>query len=280
MSMLDGLYLGLEEHYVSVNGFRTHYYTAGLRENPPVVLLHDGAWGADAFLSWGGVMRELSKKFWVVAPDMLGFGQTDKAAFFGEAHYNYRMRHVGDFCRTICMPGPAHFVGTSFGGSLVLRAAIDSNWSIASATSIAGTGGPWRSELSKRELGNFEVGRDYIEKIVALLANTTDGLDEHIERRYQNSLLPGHYACMMSPRMKHPADQSSPKEDNYPEGLRNVDFPVHIITMTEDKLVDPNWPLQVKKVAPNVIFHTLEPALFTRSSRWASGEQVGTYGLT
>ena len=85
---------------------------------------------------------------------------------------------------------------------------------------------------------------------------------------------------MMSPRMKHPADQSSPKEDNYPEGLRNVDFPVHIITMTEDKLVDPNWPLQVKKVAPNVIFHTLEPALFTRSSRWASGEQVGTYGLT
>ncbi|MGJ7491492.1 alpha/beta fold hydrolase [Variovorax sp. ZT4R33] len=250
--------VGLEHRFVDVGCVRTSYYMAGDSSSTPVLLLHDGAWGADAMLSWREVMINLASDHHVIAPDLAGFGQTDKVVMFGASPFEHRLRHIAGFLALLQLRCPVHVVGTSFGGSLALRAAAASAWPMASATSVAGTGGPWRVELAKRILADLEPGRDYIARVVEVLTNKTSGLDEHIDRRYENSLAPGHYAAMVSLRLKHPAAASTPVEDSYPASLADATVPVAVITTAQDQLVELDWPKHVRSVAPNVVFHQMD----------------------
>ncbi|WP_345524765.1 alpha/beta hydrolase [Nocardioides endophyticus] len=248
----------VEHGFVDVGGIRTSCYAAGDPTATPVLLLHDGAWGADAMLSWGDVISDLAADHRVVAPDLPGFGQTDKVVMFGRSPYEHRLRHIAGLLEQLDLNGPAHVVGTSFGGSLALRAALGSAWPMASATSVAGTGGPWRVDLAKQLLADLEPGRNYIARVVEVLTNTTSGLDDHIDRRYENSLIPGHYAAMVSPRLKHPDAAPTAVHDDYPARLADATVPISVITTRQDQLVEPDWPRHVQAVAPNVAFHQME----------------------
>jgi pimeloyl-ACP methyl ester carboxylesterase len=248
----------IEHGFVDVGGVRTSCYTAGDPSSTPVLLLHDGAWGADAMLSWGDVMSDLAADHRVVAPDLPGFGRTDMVVMFGASPYEHRLRHIAGLLDQLQLNGPAHVVGTSFGGSLALRAALASAWPMASATSVAGTGGPWRVDLAKQLLADLQPGREYIARVVEVLTNTTSGLDEHIDRRYENSLIPGHYAAMVSPRLRHPNAAPIAVEDRYPASLADAAVPVSVITTSHDQLVEPDWPRHVRPVAPNVAFHQMD----------------------
>lgn len=65
---------GIQSHYVQLGQYRIHYLVAG--EGRPVVLVN-GLGGTSE--NWGGMIPELKQKgFKVYAPDMLGFGRTDK----------------------------------------------------------------------------------------------------------------------------------------------------------------------------------------------------------
>jgi haloacetate dehalogenase len=59
----------------TVNGLRVHYVTAG--EGPPVVLLH--GWPQTCYM-WRLAMPTLAEYFTLVAPDLRGYGLTDKPA--------------------------------------------------------------------------------------------------------------------------------------------------------------------------------------------------------
>ena len=139
----------IEHAFIDVGGVRTSYYTAGDVSASTILLLHDGAWGADAMLAWADVMADLARDHRVIAPDLPGFGRTDKVVMFGASPYEHRIRHIAGLLEVLQPVAPVHVVGTSFGGSLALRAAIASAWPIASATSVGGTGGPWRVDRAQ-----------------------------------------------------------------------------------------------------------------------------------
>lgn len=250
--------IDVETGFVGMS-LRTHYYAAGDRDAPPVVLVHDGAWGADGLLSWGAVMAELATDHRVYAPDLLGFGRSDKAVFLDRAPYDPRVVQIAQFCREMELATPVHFVGTSFGGSVVLRAACSNAWPIATATSIGGSGGPWRLPAGVEALSNLEPGIDYIERVVSMLTNGDNaGLsDDHLERRYANSLLPGHYGCMVSPRLRHPETQGPAPQDDYPRALAGAAAPVTVVEMSDDQIIEAGWTAKVTAAAPNVSAHAM-----------------------
>ncbi|SDY74278.1 Pimeloyl-ACP methyl ester carboxylesterase [Modestobacter sp. DSM 44400] len=237
---------------VHAGGFRTRYWEAGDPTAPPVVLLHDGAWGADGYVTWADVMADLAADYHVVAPDLLGFGGTDKVVFLDRPPYPFRIAHVGAFCRAIGLSDPAHFVGTSIGGSMVMRAAHVTDWEMASVTSIGGTGGPWRLEIGKQVLTELEPGRGYIERVVELLTNDITGFDDNIDRRLGNSLLSGHYGAMVALRLQHPAAPREVRIDDYPASLASARCPVTAVEMSRDRLMEPGWTAHVKAAARQV----------------------------
>ena len=65
---------------IVAGGFRTRYLEAGPAQRadvPTVLLVHDGAFGADAGVTWSRLIPMLSTRYRVVAPDLLGYGGSD-----------------------------------------------------------------------------------------------------------------------------------------------------------------------------------------------------------
>jgi pimeloyl-ACP methyl ester carboxylesterase len=65
----------IKHHTIRANDIRQHYMEAG--EGAPVVLLHGFP---ETSYAWRHQIPELAKKFRVIAPDLRGYGETDKPA--------------------------------------------------------------------------------------------------------------------------------------------------------------------------------------------------------
>ena len=102
---------------VRVNGARIHYLRQG--EGRPMVLLH--GWPQTSFC-WRKVMAPLAQHFAVIAPDLRGFGASDKPVT------GYDMRTVAtDIWELIKSLGfeKAILVGHDWGGLVARRLALD-----------------------------------------------------------------------------------------------------------------------------------------------------------
>src|SRR5688572_24426415 len=154
----------MKVHSVRTGPYETHYLEAGEEHKgngSPIVLIHDGGFGGSAEACWSEVIPLLARSHHVVAPDMLGWGGTSKVVFFGQDPYGFRVEHIGMFLDQIGV-GPAHFVGTSFGGSLTLRGATTPGtpWNALSAISITGAGGLYRYPEAVEALADFASTRE------------------------------------------------------------------------------------------------------------------------
>jgi len=107
---------GIESHMIKVNDHQAHYLKAG--SGPPVVLIHGGA--SDS-RDWVGTMTALCHRYSLYAPDLLGFGQSER---------NQDGYYLSDFSNFILgffdalgLEQPA-LVGHSFGGRLCVDVAL------------------------------------------------------------------------------------------------------------------------------------------------------------
>lgn len=236
---------------VDAGGFRTAYLEAGDPGNPTAVLVHDGAFGTTAELCWAPMIERLSGKFHVLAPDLLGWGGTDKVVYLDRSPYAARVPHVAAWCATVGVTDAA-FVGASFGGSLVLRALVDpsSAWPIARAVSVSGTGGPYRLPAGIEALGSYEPSMAEAGRLTGLLVTSLDGLADHVETRYRNSLVPGHWEAMKAPALKNPAVERALPADPFFDQLAQVTAPVLLVEGRNDQLLEKQWAKKLAEVAP------------------------------
>ncbi|RCX10083.1 alpha/beta fold hydrolase [Extensimonas vulgaris] len=111
------------ENFVSANGLTSCVLTAGNPKNPAVFLLHGAGPGANAAANWYHLMPDLAKHFFVIAPDLIGFG---KSTIPSPAPDNI-MRWIGirvEQCLGLMdyyQIKIAHVVGNSMGGALTLQ---------------------------------------------------------------------------------------------------------------------------------------------------------------
>jgi pimeloyl-ACP methyl ester carboxylesterase len=246
---------------VDAAGFRTGYLEAGDPARETVVLIHDGGFGTTADLCWGGVIDILSEKYHVLAPELLGWGQTDKVVYLDRSPYAARIPHVAAFCRELGVES-ASFVGASFGGSLLLRALVEPGrpWPISRAVSISGTGGPYRLPEGIAALADFEPSLEAAERMTALIVRDTFGMAEHIQLRFENSLAPGHWEAMTAPRLHNPATERTAPADDYLDRFATIDLPVLLVEGRYDALLETGWSKKLADLAPPVQAITVEHA--------------------
>jgi pimeloyl-ACP methyl ester carboxylesterase len=99
--------------HVTINGHDVAYRTAG---DGPVVLLVHGMAGSAA--TWKHVMPALAERFTVVAPDLLGHGESAKPA--GEYSLGAHANGLRDLLNALGHER-ATCVGQSFGGGVVMQ---------------------------------------------------------------------------------------------------------------------------------------------------------------
>lgn len=236
---------------LSAGSFLTRYLEAGDPADPTIVLIHDGGFGTTAELCWGPVIERLSADYHLLVPELLGFGGTDKAVFLDRSPYAARIPHVAAFLTELDVTG-ASFVGTSFGGSLLLRALVESGdpWHIGRAVSISGTGGPYRLPSGIQALADYEPSLEAAERLTALLVKDMDGLTEHLRQRYENSLTPGHWEAMTAPRLQNPATDRASRPDPFLDQLAEVTTPLLLIEGEHDSLLESGWAEQLAELSP------------------------------
>lgn len=278
----------IQQSSVVVNDLETRYLHGGPENAPTVVFLHDGAWGASADVTWGGVLPLAAERFRVVAPDLLGFGGSAKSIRFDQAPFGFRVRHVLALLDQLGVTEPVHLVGSSFGASVALRALTDPTLveRIASVTAISGTGGPWRTEASAA-LGPFDGTEADVRRIVGLLCDDFDGLDEQVRERYRWAVVPGHYAGVMAIHQTLPeALRAERPADPYPASLAGVEQPVLLVAGMADPLVDPAWTGHLREVLPQAQVAELpykhSPNISHPEETWQVLEEflAGAAGLT
>jgi pimeloyl-ACP methyl ester carboxylesterase len=188
--------------HVRVAGVRTQYLEAG--EGPVVVLLHGGEHGACAELTWRATIGALARSFRVVAPDMVGFGGTEKLHHF-EGPSELRIRHIAAFCETLCIDR-AHFMGASYGGSLLLRVARQRPvaWPIDRMVVVSG-GGKIPVNEHREVLLSYDGSIEHMRRILRVLFyDPAWSSDERVREWHESSLRPGAWEALSASRLVRP----------------------------------------------------------------------------
>jgi pimeloyl-ACP methyl ester carboxylesterase len=113
----------ITERKIEGRGLTSHTLLCGDESKPAVLLLHGAGPGAHAGSNWWHVMPELAENFYVIAPDLIGFGQSVIPDPFPSnimAWIGVRVEQVLGLMDTLGID-KAHVVGNSMGGALTLQ---------------------------------------------------------------------------------------------------------------------------------------------------------------
>jgi pimeloyl-ACP methyl ester carboxylesterase len=226
---------------VRVDGIRTHYLEAG--EGPPVVLLHDGSYGASGELSWFANIEALSAGHRVIAPDWLGFGGTDKLHDFGGGRAR-RLWHMTRFLETLDLED-AVFAGCSMGATLLLQVAAgkEHGWPIRAIISVSG-GGFVPLNDARRATLDFDCTPDGMRRIVSHFVHDQELLDDErlVEARFRRAIMPGAWEAVAAARFKSPiAPVRSEFGQEDSTDYEAIDVPVLLVAGANDRLRDAGY---------------------------------------
>jgi len=221
--------------YVMAGGVRTHYLEAG--EGEPLILIHSGEFAGRAEFSWRYNIDALAEHFHVYAPDVVGFGRTEKLVNFSD-QAGYRMRHIRAFMDALCIDS-AHFMGNSFGGSLILTVAAADRpaWNIRSI--VASSGGGFAPDNDARKvLTMYDGSREGMREILKVLFYDSKWwADELVDERWHAALEPGAWEAIAAARLAPPGKvKGFGSERGDPA---NIKVPVLIVGGDQDLLREP-----------------------------------------
>lgn len=110
----------MKQNFTEVNGYRVRFLEDGLSKSENIMLLHGLGASAER---WERVMPIFAQHFHVVAPDIIGFGYSDKP----EVNYTmpFFVDFVKDFANTLGMEH-LNLIGASLGGHIAAEFAITS----------------------------------------------------------------------------------------------------------------------------------------------------------
>jgi len=231
---------------ILVGDIKTHFLEAG--SGPDLVLLHGGEYGASAEITWRYNIDALAERFHIVAPDILGWGQTDKLYSFTDPA-GLRIKHVQRFLEILGI-GKAFFVGNSAGGGLVLRASVRSPapLQIDKMVTICGNASVFKTN-SQADLENYTPSPENMKKIVALLYHDAKWQsEENIRERYESSIIPGAWETLSAARLRSPAHQVRSTTEEFVKQLAQLTTPLLIMSCDHDLLNQSDWDVNFQKI--------------------------------
>lgn len=110
----------IQSQFVQVGDLNVLYDTAGEGSSPVLLLVH--GWASSSRM-WHEVMEALAPDFHSIAPDLPGFGESEKPPAGWYALPNF-LQFVQEFCDSIQI-SRAHTVGHSMGGTIALGLAAE-----------------------------------------------------------------------------------------------------------------------------------------------------------
>lgn len=239
--------LEVTSKFVVANGVRTHYLEAGQGE--PLILIHSGEFSGRAEFSWRYNITALAEYFHVYAPDVVGFGRTEKLFNFADPR-GYRIQHVKSFMDVLGIES-AHFMGNSFGGGLIHDVATQEQppWRIRSFVSVNG-GGNAPDNDARKTMNDYDGSREWMKRVLQVLFYDPKWwTDDILEERWRASVEPGAWEAVAAVRFSGPgARKDFGPARGKPESIK---VPTLVVGTDRDPMREPGCWEDLHRQIPN-----------------------------
>jgi 2-hydroxymuconate-semialdehyde hydrolase len=236
---------------VRTGGFESNVHDLGT--GSPVLFIHGSGPGVSAWANWRLAMPVLAAQRRVVAPDMVGFGFTERPPGIA-----YRMdtwvQQALDLLDALDLP-QADVVGNSFGGALALALAIRAPQRVRRLVLMGAVGVPFPITPGLDAVWGYEPSIETMRGLLDLFAYDR-GLvnDELAELRYRASIQPGFqesFAAMFpAPRQRWVDAMCSAEAD-----IRALPHETLVIHGREDRIIPLANSLTLSEWIPNSQLH-------------------------
>jgi 2-hydroxymuconate-semialdehyde hydrolase/2-hydroxy-6-oxo-octa-2,4-dienoate hydrolase len=260
--------VSLEPQVIDAGGVRTSYLEAG--SGPPVLMLHGSGPGVSATANWQYNIPVLAEKFHVLAPDIVGFGGTERP---DEIVYSLRSwtDHVWAFLDANGIDKTA-IVGNSLGGRIALQMATDRRDRISRMVLMGSPGVGMTPTEGLAALRAYEPSHDAMRALLRNYFAVNPALitDELVAIRYEASIADGAYQAyrgmFFDPR--HKGSELGITE----EEVRAITTPSLLVHGREDKVVPLSVSVTMLGLLPNADLH-----VFSRCGHWTQIERADEF---
>src|SRR5574343_1731234 len=170
-------------------GIATNVHDVGAGK--PVLLIHGSGPGVTAWANWRLVLPELGKTCRAIAPDMVGFGYTERPAGI-EYGVDGWVAHAIGLLDALGIE-QTYLIGNSFGGAIALALAIRHPQRVRRLVLMGSVGVPFDITPELDAAWGYEPSLAAMRSLLEIFAydRSLVTADELAELRYQASIRPG-----------------------------------------------------------------------------------------
>jgi len=249
---------------IKTGDFMTNYHDYG--EGFPVLLIHGSGPGVSAWANWRLVAPVLSDKRRVLAPDMVGFGYTERPEGI-VYNMDVWLKQAIDFIDALGID-KIDVVGNSFGGALALAMAIHYPDRIRKIVLMGSMGVDFPITYGLDYVWGYEPSVETMAKVLDLfVVNKAFLSDQLSEMRYYASVEPGFQEAFsaMFPAPRQRWVEAMAHDD---EAIKGIAHQTLIIHGREDQVI----PLQTSQKLHQLITNA-ELHIFGLCGHWTQIEQ-------
>jgi 2-hydroxymuconate-semialdehyde hydrolase len=249
---------------VVTGAFRTNTHIQG--SGRPVVLLHGSGPGVTAWANWRLVIPALSKDFRVVAPDMVGFGYTDRPEGIAYTKETW-VRQLKDLLDALGIDR-VDLVGNSFGGGISLAFSLLYPERVGRIVLMGSAGVSWAVTPGLEAVWGYKPSLEAMRHLLDIFAYDRSLVtDELAQLRYEASIRPGFQESFetMFPR---PFQRWLDALGSDEADLAKLDKDVLLFHGREDRVVPLESSLRMMNLIPKAQLH-----IFGQCGHWTQIEK-------
>jgi pimeloyl-ACP methyl ester carboxylesterase len=248
---------------IDAGGIRTNVIEAGA--GPAVVLVHGSGPGVTGYANWRPTMPALAERFRVIAPDLVGFGYTERPEGL-RCDVDVWADQVAGVLDALGLER-ASVVGNSFGGAIALRLAARRPERVHKLVLMGAVGVPFPITEGLDAVWGYRPSVENMRRIMDLFAHDP-GLvsDELAELRYRASTQPGfqeaYEALFPAPRQRWVDAMVTPDDE-----IRALPHETLVVHGREDRIIPPATSLRLARLIERSQLH-----VFGRCGHWTQIE--------
>ena len=255
---------------IDAGGISTNYHDRGAGD--PVILIHGSGPGVSAWANWRLNIPYLERGLRVIAPDMVGFGSSERPA---GVRYDQALwvRHLIDFMDALGI-AKAHVVGNSFGGGMALALATQAPERVGRMVLMGSVGIRFPLTEGLDAAWGYTPSIANMRRLLGMFAfNKALVGDDLAELRYRASIRPGFqesFASMFPAPRQQGIDDLAIDE----AAIAALENPTLILHGREDQVIPFSNSLRLFELLRNAELHG-----FRNCGHWTQIEHADRFNL-
>jgi 2-hydroxymuconate-semialdehyde hydrolase len=250
---------------IQTGSFKTNYHDVG--KGFPVTLLHGSGPGVTAWANWGKLFPLLQDEFRIIAPDLSGFGFTERTSGRAETMNGWVAQTI-DLLDALEIE-KTNLAGNSFGGALALSLAIKFPGRINKMVLMGSMGLSFPITYGLDQVWGYEPSIENMEELLELFTyNRSFATRELARSRYESSIQPGFqesfHALFPEPRQK--GVEAMAGNQQY---IRNIPHQTLIVHGREDRIIPLENSCKLLQLIDNAELH-----VFGKCGHWTQIERA------